>query len=756
MLKRLTRFINVSIAVLAVLIFIAVYWYAIRPLPKISGTLQAPVRGAATIERDARGVPHIQASSWRDAIFLEGYATAQDRLWQMDGFRRFSAGDLSEVFGPGSLAADVRSRRMRVRAIAEADAKALGPEDRAVLEEYARGVNTFIDTHKGDYSLEFSLPGHQYQPRHWTPTDSILVELMLFRNLTDDSKFEFDKGWLLAHSNPVKGRVLFPPVQGAMVSPGSNAWAVSGARTVDGKPMLANDTHLAYSIPDIWYLTDLKAPGLHVSGATVPGLPGVIIGHNEHIAWGMTNLEADFIDLYREKIDMRNGHYLFKGAVRQAQLDKEVIPVKGAKPVTLNIWITQHGPVVIDDHGVTFSVRWSAADGFGFPIVSVDLAGNWEQFRAALSGYWGPAQNFVYADRAGNIGYQAAGRVPIRKGFSGDVPLDGASGRFEWDGYIPYEQMPTIYNPPSGIIATSNQNPFSASYPFFVDGAFADRYRVEQVRALLNRKNQIGFDPPMSERPPMNKLTVNDNLAVQKDVYSAYDYFLAQSVLRALAKHPSSDPFVRRVVPVLRGWNGQMDKGEAAPFVAQLLDERLANALVALVLQPGIGAAHPAVRPRPEVIEELLRQQPQGWVPNNDWEDWLIQQLAAALQDGRRLQGSEIAKWQWGRALTWMFEHPVGKQLPFVSRYFDIGPVAMSGSGTTVKQTTSVLGPSERMVVDLGNLDDSVINLRVGESGNVASSHYKDEWPAYYVGRSFPMEFEHVQAEEVLHVTPKR
>jgi len=741
-LTRLTRIINVSIAVLALLICIAVYWYAIRPLPQTSGTLSAPVHGEATVRRDARGVPHIEASCWQDAIFLEGYVTAQDRLWQMDGFRRFSAGDLSEVFGPGSLAADVRSRRMRVRAIAEADAKALPPDDRAVMEEYARGVNAFIDSHKGDYSLEFSLPGHEYTPRRWTPVDSILVELMLFRNLTDDSKYEFDKGWLLAHSNVAKARLLFPAVDGSRVSPGSNAWAVSGAHTADGKPMLANDTHLAYSIPDIWYLADLKAPGLHVAGATVPGLPGIVIGHNEHIAWGMTNLEGDTLDLYREKLDTRTGRYQFRGATQQAKLDKEVIPVKGEKPVTLKVWITQHGPVVIDDQGVTFTMRWSAADGSGFPIIGVDRAQNWDQFRAAISGYWGPPQNFVYADRAGNIGYQAAGRIPVRRGFSGDIPLDGISGNFEWDGFIPYDQLPWFFNPDSGIIATSNQNPFPSDYPYFIDGSFADKYRVQQVRALLNAKN---------------KLTVQDNLAVQKDVYSAYDHFLAQRVVAALHRHPSSDAFVRQAVPILQNWNGQMDKDEAAPFITQLLNAQLGNALVASVLQPGVGnGAHPAMHPRPEIIEDLLRRQPPGWTPHNDWEDWLIQQLAAALQDGRKLQGSQIDKWRWGRMLQWNFQHPVGKQLPLVSSFFDIGPTAMSGSETTVKQTTATLGPSERMVVDLGKLDDSVMNLRVGESGHVASSHYKDEWPAYYVGKSFRMQFDNVEPKHVLHVVPMK
>ena len=734
------RFINVSIAVLALLAAFAVYWYAIRPLPKTAGEIEAPVHGAATIRRDARGVPHIEAASWQDAIFLEGYVTAQDRLWQMDGFRRFSAGDLSEVFGPGSLAADIRARRMRIRAIAESIVPKLSAEEREVVKQYSRGVNYYIDRHKGDYPLEFSLPGHGYTPRHWTPTDSVLVELMMFRNLTDDSKLEFDKGWLLAHADPVKGRLLFPPVRGGLVSPGSNAWAISGAHTADGKPMLANDTHLAYSIPDIWYLADLKAPGLHVSGATVPGLPGIIIGHNEQIAWGMTNLEADFMDLYREKIDGHTGQYESQGTVRQARLDKQVIPVRGGKPVTLNIWVTEHGPVVIEEGRIAFSMRWTAAEGAGFPIFAVDRAQNWEQFRKALTSYWGPAQNFVYADRQGNIGYQAAGKVPIRRGFSGDVPLDGASGKFEWDGYIPYEQMPVLYNPPSGLIATANQDPFPPNYPYFVNGDFADRYRVQQIRALLTAKQ---------------KLTVQDNLAVEKDVYSAYDRFLAQQTVRAFQRHPNSDPALREAVPILQSWNGQMDKDKAAPFVTQLLDLQLASALVASVIQPGIGAARPAIRPRPQRIQELLQLRPKGWAPNNDWDDWLIGQARAALQEGRRVQGGRIAHWRWGQALSWKFEHPVGKQLPLVSSFFDIGPVAMSGSSTTVKQTTATLGPSERMVVDWGNLDGSVMNLRVGESGNVASNHYKDEWPAYYVGRSFPMEFERVQAKDVLRVKPE-
>ncbi|MBV9294678.1 MAG: penicillin acylase family protein [Acidobacteriaceae bacterium] len=772
MISRIVRIVNVSIAVLIVLIAIAVYWYAVRPLPKTSGELIAPIAGNATIQRDARGVPHIEASSWQDAIFLQGYVTAQDRLWQMDGLRRFGAGNLAEVFGAAAVSADEHSRRMRMRAIAETDVARLTPESRAVLVEYARGVNYFIDTHRGDFSLEFSLPGHAYDPQPWTLSDSMLVGVVMFRDMTDESKFTFDKGRVLGQgADPAKVRTLFPATQGQYVSPGSNAWAVSGTHTADGKTMAANDPHLAYAIPGTWHLVHLQAPGLNVSGAALPGLPCVITGHNQQIAWGVTNLEADTLDLYVEQLDERTGRYVFQGKWEQAQLDRQFLGVRGGKPVQVDTWVTRHGPVIIQANGKAYSMRWSAADGFGFPFFDVNRAQNWQQFRAAISTFWGPPQNFIYADKAGNIGFQAAGKVPIRRDFDGDVPLDGSSGTFEWDGYIPFEQMPSIYNPPSGIVATANQDSFAPDFPYRISGDFADPYRVRQIRALLQAKN---------------KLTVDDMLAVQKDVYSAYDHFLAQQVIAACGGIRQNDQMVRDAVDILRRWNGQMDKDEAAPMMTQLLNNTLGTTLVVSLLQPAInkavqeklkaqpqnspektggrpgyrivgfaGPGIPEILPRPQVIENLLRQRPPGWVAKDDWDTWLIDNFRSALNDGRRQQGTPVSRWKWGRLLQWKFAHPVGKQLPLVDRFFDIGPAEMSGSGTTVKQTTGTLGPSERMVVDLGNLDNSVQNLPAGESGFVASRHYKDQWPAYYAGKSFPMQFDRVDAKEVLRVKPQ-
>ncbi|MDQ2839763.1 MAG: penicillin acylase family protein [Acidobacteriota bacterium] len=768
MLSRLVRLVNVGIALLIVVVAFAVYWYAVRPLPQTSGELTAPVGGTATVERDARGVPHIQASSWQDAVFLQGFVTAQDRLWQMDVLRRFAAGELAEVFGPAAVAADQEARRLRMLAIAQAEAASLRASDRAVFVAYARGVNFFIDTHRNDYPLEFSLPGHAYDPRPWTVTDSLLIGLAMFRNLTDNWRFEFDKGGLIASSgDPAKVHTLFPAALGKYVSPGSNAWAVSGIHTVSGKPMAANDPHLEFGIPPTWHLVQLKAPGLDVSGAALPGIPCVITGHNRQIAWGLTNTQVDVMDLYAEQLNERTGQYVFKGQVEQAQLDRQMIGVRGAKPSELNTWVTRHGPVILQSGAKAYSLRWTAAEGFAFPFFDIDRAQNWQDFRAAVRDFWGPGQNFVYADRAGNIGYQATGKVPVRRGFDGDVPLDGSSGNFEWDGFIPFDQLPSFYNPTGGIVATANQNPFPPGYPYAVDGNFHNRYRIEQIRALLTAKP---------------KLTVGDMLAIQKDVYSAYDSFLAREVVAAAGRRGASG-MVAEAVDLLRHWKGQMDKDEAAPMITQLLNQDLGNALVVGLLQPQIeqqiraklqserlrspakgstvtrlvastGPVAPTIRPRPEAIEDLLRMRPAGWVPNNDWDGWLLSNLKGALEEGRRIQGTPLSRWKWGRVLQWTFAHPIGKQLPLVDRYFDIGPADMSGSGTTVKQTTPTLGPSERMVADLSRWDNSVQNLTTGESGNVASKHYKDQWAAYYAGKSFPMEFDHVEAKDVLRIKP--
>ena len=730
------RAANLSIAVLLIAVLAAVYWYGWRPLPRTSGALAAPVSAAARISRDARGVPHIEAGSVEDAIFLQGYVMAQDRLWQMDALRRRAAGELAEVVGPAALPSDEESRRLGLTRIANAQNQLARPQERAVMAAFARGVNFFIDTHRGRLPLEFTLLN--YDPRPWTAADCWLAGLEMYRTLTSNWRMELTKASMLAAGDRAKVEFLLPPTGGSDPQPGSNAWAISGARTATGKPILANDPHLEFSLPSPWYLVALKAPGLNVTGAAIIGLPGVIEGHNESIAWGSTNLEFDVQDLYRERIDLRSGRYQAGDKVEQARPERDAIPVKGARTVVLTNWVTRHGPLLASDGPNQYSIRWTASEpqGLTFPYLDIDRARNWTEFRAALERYGGPGQNYVYADTSGNIGYQVAGRLPIRKDCLGDTPSDGSAQECEWAGVIPFDQLPQSFNPDSGVIVTANQNPFPAGFADPVSGNFATPYRARQIRALLDARQ---------------KWKAEEMLTVETDVYSEFDHFLAQQIIAAYGVKKPASPDLMDAVDTLRRWNGRMEKGAAAPMLVSLVYDQLRN-LAAERAAAGSGKAY-QMRSAPRVVERLLRERPQDWFP--DYDALLMRCLTGAYEAGRKLQGSKVSRWDYGQYRELRISNPVEGRLPLVGKYFNIGPVPMSGAPTTVMQLTGGLGPSLRMIVDLGDFEHSFANLATGESGQRLSSHYKDQWDAYYAGRSFPMPFAKLHSADVLEVTPR-
>jgi penicillin G amidase len=735
LLKSALKVINLSIAVLLLLVLGAIYWAAYRPLPKTSGEISAPISSRATILRDALGVPHIAAGQWEDAIFLQGYATAQDRLWQMDVLRRLAAGELSEVFGASTLEIDREARRFRMRRIAEDDARTLPPAERAIFAAYARGVNYFIETHRNALPLEFTVL--RYDPRPWSLVDSVLCALEMYRTLTFTWREELRKMTMLAGGDPALVALLYPARAGTEFQPGSNAWVISGKLTASGKPILANDPHLDWSIPATWYQVHLKAPGLDVAGVSLPGVPSVIIGHNQRIAWGVTNLGFDVQDLYMETIDPVTGRYVFRGQVEQARSESGWIRVKGARPVEFREWVTRHGPVVFEDRGRFLAMRWSAAEqgGFTFPFLDLNRAGNWKEFTAALARYPGPAQNFVYADVDGNIGYQAAGMLPIRRDFDGDVPVDGASGAYEWDGFIPFDQLPASYNPPRGWIVTANQNPFPENYPYRVSGDFAAPYRSREIRDRLTAR--VGWKP-------------QDMLGVEKDVYSSFSKFLAERIVAAYDRKKPNKPELSEAVRLLRGWNGQMEKQTAAPLVITLAYDNLRTAAVhaAWHKAPDIYDSDMA----PAAIQRIVESNGAGFFRDED--ETLLAALDAGIEQGRKTQGGNLARWDYGAFNSLTIKHPVGSRLPLVGTYFNIGPVEMSGSSTTIKQTSAALGPSMRFIADLANWDGSLNNVDIGQSGQILSTHYKDQWDAYYVGQSFPMQFEKVNAKDTLTVVP--
>lgn len=744
LVARALKLVNISIAIAVVAALAILYWFAWRPLPQRSGDVAAPVGAATSVSFDTLGEPHIRAASLDDAFFTQGYVTAQDRLWQMDALRRFAAGDLAEIFGPNLLESDREARGMRLRRIAEDAYSTLPAADRAAFAAYTRGVNFFIATHLSNLPIEFTLL--RYQPRPWSVVDCTLICLHMFRDLTTTWRDELIKRNLLAAGDPAKVDYLFPVRSGTEPLPGSNAWAIAGSHTASGKPLLSNDPHLGYTLPGIWLMAHLQAPGLDVAGVALPGVPGVVIGHNQRIAWGITNLQFDVQDLYIEKFDDRTGRYLYRGQVEMARAERELIRIKGQKPEELVIWVTRHGPLIATDGNDRLALRWIAAlpGIMQFPFIDIDRAQNWQQFTAALARYPGPGSNFVYADVDGNIGYHAAGKLPIRQGYRGDLPVDGASGNFEWTGFIPFEDLPMVFNPPSGLIATSNQNPFPVDYRYPVNGNFAPPYRARQVRDLLSARN--GW-------------RAEDLVAVQKDVYSGFLQFIARQTVAAYEKRHSSNPGLDRAVGLLRNWNGQMEIKLAAPFLSTLIYQHVRTSMVELA-SPGKSLVYDFPM-GPAVVEKLLRERPEGWF--RDYDSMLLRALVDAVEEGSRIQGRDVKRWQYGAFSRITVAHPVMHQvmaspflrwIPGAAGYFDIGPLPMSGSGTTVKQFSPKVAPSMRMDADLSDWEHSLLNLQIGQSGQIFSSHYRDQWQSYYTGRSFPMQFQKVDAKSTLVFRP--
>jgi penicillin amidase len=741
---RLVRSLNLSIAVLAVLVAVFIYLKVYEPLPTIKGEITAPVTGSAEIRRDSRGIPHITATTWEDAVFLEGYAMAQDRLFQMDGLRRLAAGDLSEVVGKSALEIDIESRRLRMRRVAEDHARTMPPADKAVLSAFARGINHFIETHRETLPIEFTLLG--YQPRPWTVTDSVLAGLQMYRNLTTTWKHEIEKMSMLAQGDRAKVEYLFPPRAGTEVSPGSNSWAISGAHTASGKPILANDPHLDFGLPSTWYMVHMTAPGLNVEGVTLPGVPCVLIGHNDSIAWGVTNLGFDVQDLYEEKLV--NGSVEFQGKPSISRAEREIIVIKGQQAVAIETVVTRHGPIFHQENNRVFSLRWAAAEpgGYQFPFLDLNRAKDWDEFRAALKRFPGPGQNFVYADRDGNIGYQATGMLPIRHNFSGDVPANGSSGDNEWGGFIPFDDLPSFFDPKDGFVVTANHNPFPKDYKYAVHGDFSPPYRANQIRDLLQARG---------------KWTPSDMMAIQKDVYSPFSHFVAQQVIAAFDRAKPTNATFPAAIDLLRKWNGQMEKGTPAPLLAAMLYQEIKKAAVDSAAPGKIEIYQDQMSQA--VIERLLRERPAGWFKSYD--DMLLTALNGAIEEGRKIQGSDLKRWDYGRYNELKLIQPVlghvGDSIPLVGdwlnsmigSYANIGPVEMSGSSTTVKQTTRRLGPSMRFAADLSNWDQSLMGIMVGESGQVGSSNYKDQWQSYYAGKGIPFAFGNVPAVNVLHVT---
>lgn len=723
-INRFLKYINLLIGASLVAVLAGLWWFVWRALPVTAGELSAPVAAAVRVGRDENGVPHIAAESLEDALFAQGFVTAQDRFFQMELVRRHVAGELAEIFGPRAVASDIEFRHLNLYEMARRLARNMRAGDRAAMAAYARGVNYYLESNLDRLPVEFRVL--RYDPAPWSIADSILVGLNMFVGLSSTWKSELLKEQMAEAGDPAKVEFLFP-LGGGAEQPGSNAWVIGGAHTASGGPILANDTHLQPSLPGIWYMVHLEAPGLAAAGVSLPGMPGVILGRNRRIAWGVTNLHFDVQDLYRLEGDEA------QSAVRAARVEQ--IRVRGGQPVQAPVVMTVYGPVVHRDEKRLYALRWLAAgmQRYEYPILDINRAANWEEFRAALARFPGPAQNFLYADVEGNLGYQGAGALPVRRGCRGDVPV---TKECEWSGAIPFDELPRAFNPAGGRIVTANENPFPLDYPYPVRGHFATPYRSRQIDARLAARDQWRAE---------------DMLAVQMDVYSAFHHWLARECVAALGRREQVSPDLAEAGELLKSWGGRMEIGEAAPVIAELTFRQL-RTVIADNAAPGKGAEY-EFQTSPLVVERLLRERPEGWF--DDFDGLIVESLEKALAEGRDRLRREPRRWNYGQLNAWRLGHPLFAGIPIAGRYMRIGPVAMSGAATTVKQVTGRVGPSMRMVVDLGDSASSLLNVTTGQSAHFLSRHYRDQWDAFYTGRSFPMRFDAVEARKTLMLHPR-
>jgi penicillin amidase len=750
--------------VLLVVIAVGGYFLLRLSLPQTEGRIVVSgLHGEITIARDADGVPTISAGDDDDLAFGLGFAHAQDRLFQMEIQRRYGAGRLAEVFGQTAVPIDTQMRVLGLYRAAEAAWPHLSAAVRGGIEAYCAGVDAYVVAHGLILPPEFLLL--RFKPEPWKPADTLVWGKLMDFQLGGNYRGELLRARLAQTVSADDLAFLYPeypkdaPTTLALLAPlyrhlplarpyaalpadlgpqyASNNWVVDGAHSASGKPMLANDPHLGFTTPGVWYLARLKTPEREIDGATVAGNPMVVIGHNDKIAWGFTTTTADIEDLFIEKLDPNDpGRYLTPDGSAALTTRQETIAVRGAEPVVLTVRATRHGPVVSDmlppqtfDPGYVIALSTTFLDDddrSAEALWGVDRASDWAGFRDALKNFVGPPQNMVYADSGGTIGFIAAGRIPVRKSGNGWLPVPGWSGDYDWQGTIPFDALPQATNPAAGYFVTANNKIVPDSYAYFISWDWDIPDRMERITELIKAT------------PRQSPET---SAAIQADTLS----IMARRLVPLMTKIVPSNDMAREAVERLQQWDFHMDADKVEP----LLFTAWLRAFARSVLFARLGAtAADYWDLRPLVMEAILTQRP-DWCADpqqagrETCETRLTEALDCALDALRQAYGGEMAQWQWGRAHIAYFPNAVFERVPVLRDWLRV-TIPTPGARDTVN-----VGPSEirddehpyeqrfgaglRIITDLAAPEESRMMITPGQSGNPFSAHYADLLPRWRV-----------------------
>ena len=761
-------------------------------LPKVNGRVRVQGIGAPVeILRDEWGVPHVFAKSTADAAFGLGYCHAQDRLWQMELNRRVGSGRLAELLGARAIPADRFLRRLGLRRAAEAEAAALEGEVKDVLEAYARGVNAAMARSRRPLELRIL----RVKPEPWTVVDSLCWSKVMSLSLCANWEGELVRGKVVRKVGAEKAAKLdlfYPEGAPVVVPPGteaiapsaaelealyeeakpflafgtggaaSNNWVIAGSRTASGKPIVANDPHLKLSVPSIWYEAHLVTPGVDVCGVTLPSLPAVVIGHNRHVAWGFTNSFADVMDVYVEKFHPeRRDEYEFQGKWEKATVVRETIRVKGGASVVEDVRITRHGPVVAGapaggaPDAPALALRWAALDAGHTARASLKMqsARSAAELREALRDWHTPSQNVVFADVDGNIGYLMAGVVPTRAKGTGLVPVPGWSGEWEWNGWIPFEELPQAWNPPAGYVATANNKVVGKDYKHHVSWDYMNGYRVGRIEEMLRGRT---------------RLTWEDCREIQRDVFTAAGKAFARAVAPRLSPATERE---RRAAELLAAFDGHatIESGGAAVYEAMVL-AFVRRALLPLLgkelVEEVMGRTDNPVQPFGTMVGRytswavrMAEERPDGVLATGETWDGVtagafreaVERLAAELGDDPRT-------WTWGALHRLKPDHPLAAVKP-LDRIFGAPDLPIGGDTDSPLQTALIphqpfradaWAPSWRQIVDLADIGATRSVFAGGQSGHPGSPHYLDQLPLWYRGEYRTQRLDRADIEEHL------